>query len=167
LTASAAAQRLGVSIKALRVYEQRGLLVPGRTAAGYRIYGPDEMDRAAQIVALRALGLSLTQVARVLHGDPQLVDLALAAHEKALEKEIGRLVGTLHNVRTRRAELARGDAPASVEKFNVAFDLPWPWAGERFELSDIRPINAWLPIRARRATRQSRRVSLRPKCGHG
>jgi hypothetical protein len=23
----------------------------------------------------------------------------------------------------------------------VAFDLPWPWAGERFELTDIRPIN--------------------------
>ena len=28
----------------------------------------------------------------------------------------------------------------SVE-FNVAFELPWPWGGERFELCDIRPIN--------------------------
>jgi hypothetical protein len=26
-------------------------------------------------------------------------------------------------------------------EINVAFDLPWPWGGERFELHDIRPLN--------------------------
>jgi predicted site-specific integrase-resolvase len=36
LTASEAAERLGVSTKALRLYEQRGLVTPSRTAAGYR-----------------------------------------------------------------------------------------------------------------------------------
>lgn len=87
LSASSAAERLGVSTKALRLYEQRGLLAPDRTAAGYRMYGPDEMVRAAEIVALRALGLSLLQVARVLEGDPQSLELALAAHEATLEGE--------------------------------------------------------------------------------
>ena len=68
LSASQAASRLGVSNKALRLYEQRGLISPVRTEAGWRAYGPAEMDKATEIVALRALGLSLTQVARVLQG---------------------------------------------------------------------------------------------------
>ena len=150
LSASEAARRLGVSIKALRLYERRGLLAPERTAAGYRIYAPDEMVRAAEIVALRALGLSLLQVTRVLEGDPRSLQPALAAHEATLENEIRKLVNTIDKVRVLRADLVRGQAPAAGEltrlltpsaKFDVAFELPWPWGGERFELSDIRPIN--------------------------
>jgi DNA-binding transcriptional MerR regulator len=149
LSASEAARRLRVSTKALRLYEQRGLLAPGRTAAGYRIYGPDEMVRAAEIVALRALGLSLLQVAQVLEGDSQSLELALIAHEATLEGEIRKLVNTRDKVRSLRADLVRGHAPAAGEvarvlgpsaEFNVAFELPWPWGGERFELRDIRPI---------------------------
>ncbi len=49
-----------------------------------------------------------------------------------------------------RADLAQGQAPAAGElarllkpaaELSVAFDLPWPWGGERFELRDIRPLN--------------------------
>lgn len=43
---SEAAKRLGVCVKALRLYEQRGLIAPIRTAAGWRVYGPEEMGRA-------------------------------------------------------------------------------------------------------------------------
>ena len=43
LSASEAAKQLGVSVKALRLYEQRGLVTPERTAARYRSYGPTEM----------------------------------------------------------------------------------------------------------------------------
>uniref|UniRef100_UPI0031DE4F28 MerR family transcriptional regulator n=1 Tax=Inquilinus sp. TaxID=1932117 RepID=UPI0031DE4F28 len=81
LNASEAARRLGVSAKALRLYEQRGLLLPVRSAAGWRAYGPDQMHRAGEIAALRALGFSLAQVARVLQGDPQGLEPALAAHQ--------------------------------------------------------------------------------------
>ena len=55
LNPSDAARQLGVSAKALRLYEQRGLIAPLRTAAGWRAYGPDEMTRASEIVALRAI----------------------------------------------------------------------------------------------------------------
>jgi DNA-binding transcriptional MerR regulator len=74
LSSSAAARRLGVSTKALRLYEQRGLITPGRTAAGWRTYGPSEIARATEIVTLRALGLSLSQVARVLDDDPRALE---------------------------------------------------------------------------------------------
>jgi DNA-binding transcriptional MerR regulator len=150
LNPSAAARRLGVSAKALRLYEQHGLITPGRTAAGWRVYGPDEMARAAEIVTLRALGLSLSQVARVLADDPRGLEPALAAHQATLEGRIRQLAGTMEKVRELRAGLAQGSSPTAQELvrllgpaagFSVAFDLPWPWGGERFELSDIRPLN--------------------------
>jgi DNA-binding transcriptional MerR regulator len=150
LNPSAAARRLGVSTKALRLYEQHGLITPGRTAAGWRAYGPDEMTRAAEIVTLRALGLSLAQVARVLGDDPQGLEPALAAHQATLEGRICQLAGAIEKVRELRAGLAQGKSPTAKELvrllgpaagFSVAFDLPWPWGGERFELRDIRPLN--------------------------
>jgi DNA-binding transcriptional MerR regulator len=150
LSASEAAERLGVSIKALRLYEQRGLVTPRRTVGGYRAYGPDEMIRASDIVALRTLGLSLAQVARVLEGDAQSLESALAAHEASLESEIHKLVGSIDKIRGIRAGLALGQVPVNRELarlgsastgFSISFELPWPWGGEGFELREIRPIN--------------------------
>ncbi|MFE0758929.1 MerR family transcriptional regulator [Inquilinus sp. NPDC058860] len=147
LNASEAAKRLGVSAKALRLYEQRGLLVPVRSAAGWRAYGPDEMRRAGEIAALRALGFSLAQVARVLKGDPQGLEPALAAHQAALEGRLRQLAGTIERVHGLRDGLARGRAPTAgelarllVPDSGIAFDLPWPWGGERFELGPVRPL---------------------------
>ena len=106
------------------------------------------MARAAEIAALRALGLSLAQVGRVLGGDPACLDAALAAHQSALEGEMRRLAGTVAKVHALRADLAGGAAPAAGElarlvrnsEREIAFALPWPW-GERFVLRDIRAPN--------------------------
>ncbi len=150
LRPSEAADRLGVSTKALRVYEDRGLVAPIRTAAGWRAYGPDEMGRLAEVAALRALGLSLAQIARVLAGEAQDLEPALAAHQAALEQRARLLAGTVAKVRALRADIAHGKMPAIAEltrltradaEVQVAFDLPWPWGGERFELRDIRALN--------------------------
>ncbi|MFT3813204.1 MAG: MerR family transcriptional regulator [Acidovorax sp.] len=149
-TAAEAAKRLGVSIKALRLYEQQGLVRPGRTAAGYRTYGPDDMARASEVVALRALGLRLAQVARVLGGAPHGLQATLADHETALGQAIHDLVRKLDKVRTLQSGLARGQAPSSgalthllhrPAHIGAAFALPWPWGGEWFELRDVRPLN--------------------------
>lgn len=150
LNASKAAKRLGVSAKALRLYEQRGLITPTRTAAGWRTYGPDEMRRCTEIAALRALGFSLSEVAQVLDGDPSGLEPSLAAHQAVLEDRLRALGGTIEIVRGLRDSLARGDtraagastrAAAPDPEIVVSFDLPWPWGGERFELRHIRPLN--------------------------
>lgn len=143
---SEAARQLGVSAKALRLYEQRGLVSPVRTAAGWRVYGPEQMARAAEIAALRGLGLSLTAVARVLAGEPQALEPALAAHQASLEGRARQIAGDLERVRTLREGLTRGEAPAASELAAAlgpvaAFDLPWPWGGERFELREMGPLN--------------------------
>jgi hypothetical protein len=108
------------------------------------------MVRAAEIVSLRALGLSLTQVARVLEGDPQSLESALTAHQATLETKVRQLMGSMDKIRGLRAGLARGQVPTSGElarlqnpssEVSAAFDLPSPWGGEWFELRDIRPLN--------------------------
>lgn len=145
LNASDAAYRLGVSAKALRLYEQRGLIAPVRTAAGWRTYGPEQMARAGEIVAMRALGLSLAEAKRVLEGDPRGLDAALAAHQTVLEGRMLELSGMMERLRQLRDRLRRGEAPAkgelaglvAVGTAGIGFELPWPWGGERFELGPI------------------------------
>ncbi|WP_421934972.1 MerR family transcriptional regulator [Phenylobacterium sp.] len=147
LSPAEAARRLGVSAKALRLYEERGLLAPDRTAAGYRAYGQKDMARAAEIADLRALGLSLSQVARVLDGEAAGLEPALAAHQASLEGQARHLASAMEKVARLRTDLARGQAPGAGDLAgllrpgpSVGFDLPWPWGGERFELRDIAPL---------------------------
>lgn len=152
LSPADAARRLGVSPKALRLYEERGLLAPGRTASGWRAYGPPDMERAAGIVALRGLGLNLAQIVHVLRGDLAGLDAALAAHQSTLEARIGDVSAAIVRVRDLRTRLAAGGAIALADLTRlhspasppvIAFDLPWPWGGERFVLHEMRPL-IWL-----------------------
>src|SRR5262245_18862510 len=104
------------------------------------------MARAAKVVAIRKLGLSLAQIGRVLQGDNDGLASVLATHQEALEKRIRGLVDTAEIVGNLRADLAQGTTPSvtSLEKLtllspkiHISFDLPWPWGGEEFALSDI------------------------------
>jgi DNA-binding transcriptional MerR regulator len=168
LSPSEAARRLGVSVKALRLYEQRGLIAPARTAAGWRAYGPDEMSRVAEIAALRELGLSLSKVARVLGGDSESLEPALAAHQAVLEGRVRQFADAVDKVRRLRADITGGRAPAARElarplrparKFSAVFDLPWPWGGERFELHDVRSLNYIIGPLGSGKTRLAKRIA--------
>jgi DNA-binding transcriptional MerR regulator len=168
LSASEAAKRLGVSTKALRLYEQRGLVTPDRTAAGWRAYGPEQIAQAAEIVALRTLGLSLAQIARALGGEPEGLEPALAAHQAILEGRIRELVRMIDKIRDVRGDLVRGQALATgelarllkpMEELNVTFELPWPWGGEQFELSNVRPLNYIIGPLGSGKTRLARRLA--------
>jgi cob(I)alamin adenosyltransferase len=84
------AKMVGISVRALRHYEDVGLLVPDRSEGGHRRYGPSDLARLRQIVALRELGLGLQHIAAWLDSrDPEL-----------LRKLVGR---RLHEVEVRLA----------------------------------------------------------------
>ena len=85
------AARLGVSAKALRVYEREGLVAPGRTAAGWRVYGPAQAARLHQIMALRGLGLSLRQIKALLVDDRASLADVLALQRDSLAAQRGKL----------------------------------------------------------------------------
>jgi DNA-binding transcriptional MerR regulator len=113
LTPAETAKRFGISIKALRLYEQHGLLKPLRTANGstgatWRVYGPDQIARLHQILALKRLGLSLGQIGELLAGADAL-DPILAVQERVLTKDSERITRALTLIRKARAKLASGD----------------------------------------------------------
>jgi DNA-binding transcriptional MerR regulator len=75
LTVSAAAAETGWSPRMLRYLEEQGLVVPARTAGGYRAYGLSELNRLRSLRELRSrFGLDLTELAfaRRLRREPEL-----------------------------------------------------------------------------------------------
>jgi DNA-binding transcriptional MerR regulator len=66
------ARRSRLSLKALRLYDERGVLVPSRVdqASGYRYYGTVQLDQARLVVMLRQLQLPLTAIKELLACDP-------------------------------------------------------------------------------------------------
>lgn len=99
---AAAARRLGVSIKALRVYEARGLLTPKRTRQGWRYYAPEDLDRLSRALAFKAMGFGLNQIASLLDAGPDEVAAALAAQEHQLNLRRAALDEALEAVRDAR-----------------------------------------------------------------
>lgn len=60
------ASRVGVSVQAVRLYEQRGLMrAVDRTAAGYRVYQPLDLEILTIIKRCQGLGLTLAETKRV------------------------------------------------------------------------------------------------------
>jgi len=101
------ARRLGVSPKALRVYERAGLVSPVRTAAGWRAYGPDQAARLHQVLALKSLGLGLKRIGELLAGRLASLDAVLEVQQRALElqeSETRQALALLKAARTRLAE---------------------------------------------------------------
>ena len=79
------------------------------------------MARAAEVAALRGLGLGLAAIARVLGGDAGALEPALAAHQAALEARGRELAGTVQNAHTavmRRTEPVRGSAHVPALRFH-------------------------------------------------
>ena len=107
LSPTETAARFGVSIKALRLYEQRGLLTPLRSEAGWRTYGPDQIARLHQILALKRLGLSLASIAQLLASSDTL-DGVLAMQNQALVQESRRIARALVLIGAARAKLRAG-----------------------------------------------------------
>jgi DNA-binding transcriptional MerR regulator len=64
-------QRTGASLRALRYYEERGLLAPGRGPNGYREYDERAPATVARIRAMLAAGLPTALIGEIL---PCVVD---------------------------------------------------------------------------------------------
>jgi DNA-binding transcriptional MerR regulator len=109
LSPTETASRFRVSIKALRLYEQRGLLTPLRSEAGWRTYGPDQIARLHQILALKRLGLPLAKIGELLAG-PDTLEPVLALQEQVLARDSEQLSRALALVRAARAKLKAGQA---------------------------------------------------------
>ncbi len=85
----AAAARAGVSERALRYYQQLGLLTPCHcTPGGMRRYSEEDLARVARIRQLQALlGLNLEEIAVVLRHEDRIAEIKRAYHHEYTSDE--------------------------------------------------------------------------------
>lgn len=123
LTIGQAARAAGLTRKAVRVYEARGLLSEAaRSTAGYRLYDDTDVELLTFIRRARGLGLHLDDIRAVLAirsgGIPpcatvrDLLDARVAEIDAAVD-ELLALRKTLADTRE-RADDCSGDEPVSV-----------------------------------------------------
>ena len=119
-TIKALADLAGVTPRALRWYDQEGLLRPLRTTeAGYRLYGPREVDRLQDILFYRELGLELSAIRRILDDPAFDRQAALQSHLRELEARRDRLDGLILTVRKIIDETQGGEKMSDKEKFEA------------------------------------------------
>ncbi len=106
MRAGEAAESAGVSVKALRYYEDSGLLRPVRHPNGYRDYSETDVRLASEIRMLTSLGLTARQTRPFLeclragHGGGDDCPESLAAYQHKID-ELGRLIARLSGARHR------------------------------------------------------------------
>lgn len=98
------AARTGVSVKAIRQYEQLGLVYSaGRTAANYRLFPPEAIACVEAIKLWRRLGFSLKEMvalARIVDTGPRDdVDRRLLAALRERERDLTERIATLERQR--------------------------------------------------------------------
>ena len=119
-TISAVAAATGFSPSALRFYEDAGLVRPGRTEAGYRVYDDRAVERLRFISRAKQLGLSLEEVG-------ELVGLWDGEHCAPVAGRLGDLVADkLRETHERIAELSAfaADLERARAGFAAAGDEP-------------------------------------------
>ena len=104
LPISEVAERTGIAAGTIRMWEQRyGFPIPGRTASGYRIYSPADVDTLRRIVEFRREGLSV----------PAAVERARAAPISAHPTIFGSVP---HEGRTRRLRKRHADRAVASDR---------------------------------------------------
>ncbi len=63
----AVAERLGVSPRTVKYYEELGLVQPeARSPGGFRLYGEEEVERLERILRMKGIGYSLATISELL-----------------------------------------------------------------------------------------------------
>ena len=113
----AAAAQAGVSERALRYYQQLGLITPcSSTPGGMRRYSEDDLARVARIRQLQVLlGLNLDEIAVVLRNEDRMAQIKRTyLHEHTSDAERRELV--------RESLQLQHDLRATVEAKRVAIE---------------------------------------------
>jgi len=111
------AELSGMSVRALRHYEQLGLVRPQRQANGYRSYESADIERLQHVMLYRTCGMELADIARLLDAPEFDAHAALEGHLATLQarkRELEMLIGTVE--RTIQS-LEEGIAMADAERF--------------------------------------------------
>ena len=110
---SVAAELAGLHPQTLRMYENRGLIRPARTAGGTRLYSESDVERLRLVQRLTTeLGLNLAGVEHVLRLEDEL--RRLRARMDQLERELRDEIRTTHKQYRRDVVLYRRPQPPAT-----------------------------------------------------
>ena len=103
---SVAADLVGMHPQTLRLYEAKGLVRPGRTPGGTRLYSESDLERLRLIQRLTTeLGLNLAGVEQVLRLQDELK--GLRSRMERLERELRAEIASIHRSYKRELVLYR------------------------------------------------------------
>jgi DNA-binding transcriptional MerR regulator len=89
------AERVGLSLRTIRYYEEIGLVVPsGRTDGGFRLYREEDIERLQLVKALKPLGMPLEDLQELLalgEGSEPLSKRKAARLDRLLEESSNRV----------------------------------------------------------------------------
>ncbi len=98
------AERLGVSTRTIKYYEELGLVSPqNRSPGGFRLYDPSDVERLQRVLRLKNMGFSLAAIREFL-------SVRDAAREEATREAV--LAETTEHLRSREREVAERIARA-------------------------------------------------------
>ncbi|MEU4160818.1 MerR family transcriptional regulator [Actinoplanes sp. NPDC026670] len=141
LNIGAFAAATGLTIPALRHYDEIGLLKPAQVdpGTGYRRYGQDQLDDARLICGLRAVGVPIDEVRAVVGRSPGQVRSALDVHRERLVAQVrevsqriaavdefiekGTPMPTLQTIRPVQIRIRVADVQAAAGFYTTAFDV--------------------------------------------
>jgi DNA-binding transcriptional MerR regulator len=84
LTVGRLAELAGVTVRTLHHYDEIGLVAPsGRSAGGYRVYGPADVERLREVLTYRRLGFGLREIAELV-SDPGADPVSHLRRQRAL-----------------------------------------------------------------------------------
>ena len=113
---SVAAELTGMHPQTLRVYEQKGLVTPGRSRGNTRLYSQGDIERLNLISKLTDEGINLAGVIRILDLQGRLADRDEQIDD--LHRRVRRLADRVHELETREniASLVASTTAITIRK---------------------------------------------------
>jgi MerR family transcriptional regulator/heat shock protein HspR len=112
---SVAAELVGMHPQTLRIYEQKGLVRPKRTAGNTRLYSDEDIERLQLIQRLTTeIGLNLAGVERVLHLEDELARMRRRIDR--MEREMRDTIDQVHRQYRRDLVLWRPPQPPATRR---------------------------------------------------
>ena len=118
MTIGQVAKLAGVGVETIRFYEREGLLnKPKRKQSGYRLFGPDVVNRIRFIKSVKELGFSLKEIRELLF---LRVDSRGTAAEvkRRIDQKIDQIDQRINDLRKVRAALAEVSRSASKSRLS-------------------------------------------------
>lgn len=126
------AQVAGVTVRTLHHYDRIGLLKPGGyTNTGYRLYRKHDLVRLQQIVTLKFIGFSLTQIKQLLDSNSFDLRVALNQQREILAEKRRQLDQAVTAIEKAHALLETNDEPdwqafkQIIEVINMQNNMDW------------------------------------------